>query len=383
MATGQLNMVKSTINTQQLTNTETIAALDLDQLVIQIKTMAQALGFSEARICGTDLSAYQADFDAWLAKGYAADLDYMHNHRELRRHPEQLLPGTRSIITVRMDYLPQAEPMQAVLNNPKQAYISRYALGRDYHKLVRKRLTQLGQQLNELLGGLGFRAFVDSAPVMERQLAEMAGQGWRGKNSLLIHPQAGSWFFLAELFVDLDLPKDTPLGSEHCGSCQKCMDLCPTKAIVAEGVVDAGRCISYLTIENKGAIPLELRPLLGNRIYGCDDCQIVCPWTKFSAYTREQDFQPRHKLDQIELLSLFQWTEAEFDQQTQGSAIRRTGYQGFRRNLAVALGNAPFDPDIVAKLTLALREAEADNNDLLAEHLAWGLAQQQQKAAAG
>ncbi len=357
------------------TDNQLLPVLDIEQIVKQIKQLAQSFGFQDARICRPDVSQHVADVEHWLAQGYAADMDYLHNNKELRYQPDQLIANCRSVISLRMDYLPQAAAMKPLLNSPEKAYISRYALGRDYHKLIRKRATQLGQAIHQQLAPHGFRAFVDSAPILERQLAEQAGLGWRGKHSLLINTKAGSWFFLAEILTDLELPADPPQASQHCGSCTACLEVCPTQAIVAEGVVDARRCISYLTIENKGAISEELRPLMGNRIYGCDDCQLFCPWTKFSQPSQESDFQPRQQLDDISLLELWAWTEDEFLQRTQGSPIRRTGYQGWRRNLAVALGNAPYQQAIIQALTQGLNTA----NELVSKHIHWAIKQQEKR----
>lgn len=362
-----------------MTNHQSLPLLDLEQIVKQIKQLAQEFGFQDARICRPDTGHHSASVEHWLAQGYGADMAYLHQNKHLRYDPTLLVAGCQSVISLRMDYSPEAAAMADILNQPDKAYISRYALGRDYHKLIRKRATALGQAIHTRLNPHGFRAFVDSAPILERQLAEQAGMGWRGKNSLLINSQAGSWFFLAEILTDLLLPADQPTTSEHCGSCTRCLDLCPTQAIVADGVVDARRCISYLTIENKGAIDVELRPLMGNRIYGCDDCQIVCPWTKFSQTSQEQDLQPRHQLDDVELLALWQWNEETFLSNTEGSPIRRTGYRGWRRNLAVALGNAPFDPSIVD----ALSRARAEACELVREHIDWALEQQQRTTNVG
>ena len=267
-----------------------------------------------------------------------------------------------------MDYLPGDTRMVEVLQNPRQAYVSRYALGRAYHKLIRRRLQQLADQIQQHIGSFGYRAFVDSAPVLERAFAEKAGLGWIGKNTMLINKQAGSWFFLAELFTDLPLPVDAPTTA-HCGSCAACLDICPTQAFVGPNVLDARRCISYLTIELRDAIPLALRPLMGNRVFGCDDCQLICPWNKFTRVSKEDDFRPRHGLDDAQLTDLFLWSEEEFLRCTEGSAIRRIGYECWLRNLAVALGNAPTTPAILTAL-----QARADHpSPLVREHVAWAL----------
>lgn len=297
-------------------------------------------------------------------------MDYMASHGLKRARPIELVPGTQSIITVLVDYRPAASDANENLANPRRAYISRYALGRDYHKLIRNRLQTLAERIETATcTPCIYRAFVDSAPVMEVELAVQSGQGWRGKNTLLL-TRHGSWHFLGELFLSLALPPDQPPEPEHCGSCTACLDACPTAAIVAPYRLDARRCISYLTIEHSGAIPVELRSLMGNRIYGCDDCQLVCPWNRFSADTREADFQPRHNLDKATLLELFAWTEDEFLDRFQGSAIRRIGFERWQRNLAVALGNAPADSAIVGVLLGARNHPSL----LVREHVEWALA---------
>ena len=338
----------------------------------KIHTWARELGFqdigiSEAQIPETDIQHLRA----WLAKGYHGDMAYMAERLTLRAQPEQLHPGVIRIISVRMDYLPADTDMVKRLNQPEKAYVSRYALGRDYHKLIRKRLTLLGQKIEREVGEHGYRAFVDSAPVMERPLAQQAGLGWMGKHSLIINRQAGSFFFLGELFTNLPLPVDQPLGQSHCGRCTACMDKCPTGAIVAPYQVDARRCISYLTIENRGAIPVPLRPLMGNRIFGCDDCQLACPWNRFARPTTESDFQPRHNLHISNLVELFNWTEAQFLERTAGSPIRRAGFDNWLRNLAVALGNAPTSDGVIS----ALQGHLDDCSVLVREHIHWALAQ--------
>ena len=348
------------------------STLDIDALVIDIKQWAKTLGFQQLGICGIDLGAHREHLQNWLDKDFHGDMHYMEKHGEKRSRPEQLLPGTLRVISARMDYLPNAQEMQQVLNNKNKAYISRYALGRDYHKLMRKRLAKLAQRISEVAGQHNYRAFVDSAPVLERALAEKAGLGWIGKNTLLINSQAGSWFFLGEIYTDLPLPIDPRQETAHCGSCTTCMDKCPTGAIVAPNQVDARRCISYLTIELRGSIPLELRPLMGNRIYGCDDCQLVCPWNKFSSETKEQDFQPRNKLDSADLIDLFSWSEEDFLNRTEGSAIRRIGYECWLRNIAVALGNAPYN----IKIITALNTRKKHQSALVHEHTHWALKEQ-------
>ncbi len=294
----------------------------------------------------------------------------------MRARPHELLPGTLRVISVRMNYLPAKAAFASTLKNPQLGYVSRYALGRDYHKVLRNRLKKLGEMIQQHCGDYNFRPFVDSAPIMERQLAAKAGLGWTGKHSLILNREAGSWFFLGELLIDLPLPVDTP-QEEQCGRCVACMTICPTGAIVEAGVVDARRCISYLTIELEGAIPETFRPLIGNRIYGCDDCQLICPWNRYSQLTDEEDFSPRAVLHAPELVTLFGWDEARFLRVTEGSAIRRIGHLRWLRNIAVALGNAPWSAEIVA----ALQQRQGEH-PLLDEHIDWALAQQRQKREA-
>lgn len=344
----------------------------LQQLAVDIRAWGEQLGFQQIGITDIDLGEHAAHLRQWLANQFHGEMHYMAAHGEKRSRPEQLLPGTVRVICARMDYLPDAGDMHDTLANPNRAYISRYALGRDYHKLMRKRLAQLADKITATVDNHRYRAFVDSAPVLERALAEKAGLGWIGKNAMLINPRAGSWFFLGEIYTNLPLPMDPPTVDMHCGSCTQCLQDCPTGAIVAPHQVDARRCISYLTIELRGSIPEPLRPLIGNRIYGCDDCQLVCPWTKFSEATAEQDFQPRHNLDNAALIELFEWSEAQFLQRTEGSAIRRIGYECWLRNIAVALGNAPYSPEIKE----ALCRRANDNSALVREHVEWALKQQ-------
>ncbi len=343
----------------------------LAQIAIDIKTWARELGFQAAGITDIDLGAHKHHLKMWLSRNFHGEMEYMTHHGDMRSHPEQLVPNTLRIISVRMDYLPGNVDHVRILNQPEKAYISRYSLGRDYHKLIRKRLTQLGKRIEEAIGPFGYRAFVDSAPVLEKALAEKAGLGWIGKNTLLLNSKAGSWFFLGELFTDLPLPVDPPQAKDHCGKCFACATACPTDAIVAPHQLDARRCISYLTIELKGAIPLEFRKAIGNRVFGCDDCQIVCPWNKFAKPTGETDFLPRHKLDSTDLADLFMWSEEEFLDRTAGSPIRRTGYDGWLRNLAVGLGNAPSTIAVVE----ALKARANSESALVREHVQWALAQ--------
>jgi epoxyqueuosine reductase len=347
--------------------------LDVAALSQSIKEWGRELGFQQVGIAGLDLAEHEEHLQRWLDAGYHGEMDYMAAHGSKRSHPDQLVPGTLRVISLRMDYLPGDTEMSKRLSQPETAYVSRYALGRDYHKLIRKRLQQLAERIQQAIGPFGYRAFVDSAPVLEKAIAQQAGLGWIGKNTLVLNRKAGSWFFLGELFVDLPLPVDAPHSSEHCGKCTACLDICPTGAFIGPYVLDARRCISYLTIELKGAIPLELRPLIGNRVFGCDDCQIICPWNRFARPTRQGDFQPRHQLDNSELAQLFRWTEDQFLSRTEGSPLRRTGYQNWLRNLAVGLGNAPSSIPVLE----ALETRRDDPSELVREHVAWALAQHQ------
>ncbi|HBN13907.1 MAG TPA: tRNA epoxyqueuosine(34) reductase QueG [Pseudohongiella sp.] len=339
-------------------------------LLSQIRQWAAELGFQQLAVSDIDLTAYRPHLEAWLARNFHGEMDYMERHKDLRLAPDQLHPNTIRVLSVRMDYSFDKEQTLTPMRDGRMAYISRYARGRDYHKLLRKRLQQLAEKISGEVGEFGYRAFVDSAPVLERALAEKGGLGWIGKNTMLLNRQAGSFFFHGELFTDLPLPVDEPV-SAHCGSCTACLDLCPTRAFVGPYQLDARRCISYLTIELKGAIPEELRPLMGNRVFGCDDCQIVCPWNKFSRLSEESDFSPRHGLDSSELSELFLWSEAEFLERTVGSAIRRTGYEGWLRNLAVGLGNAPTSPEIIDALQSRAQHPSA----LVRDHVEWALRQ--------
>lgn len=351
--------------------------LDLATLAASIKEWARELGFQQAGICEPQLDEQEAHLQRWLDAGYHGEMDYMAAHGSKRSRPAELVPGTLRVISLRMDYLPGDTRMSQRLAQPEQAYVSRYALGRDYHKLIRKRLQQLAERIQQAIGPFGFRAFVDSAPVLERAIARQAGLGWVGKHSLILNRRAGSWFFLGELFVDVPLPVDTPLDSEHCGRCTACLDICPTQAFVAPYVLDARRCISYLTIELKGPIPEALRPLIGNRVFGCDDCQIVCPWNRFARPSEQSDFQPRHGLDNSSLAELFLWSEEEFLQRTEGSPLRRAGYQRWLRNLAVGLGNAPSTIPVLQ----ALHARQDDPSELIREHVAWALRQHAERDA--
>ena len=346
-------------------------SVDHAALSREIKKWARQLGFQQVGITDTDLSRSEARFDAWLADGFHGEMDYMARHGRKRSRPEQLVPGTLRVISVGMDYLFPGDDAGAVLADRRRGFVSRYALGADYHKLMRNRLQRLARLIERTIGGFGYRAFVDSAPVLEKPLAQKAGLGWQGKHSNLVSRDGGCWFFLGELYTDLPLPVDAP-GSDHCGSCSDCIEVCPTAAIVAPYRVDARRCISYLTIELQGAIPLELRPLLGNRIYGCDDCLLACPWNRFARPAAEQAFLPRNGLEGSALTELFAWSEAQFRKRLEGSPIRRIGYQRWLRNIAVALGNAPPDHSFVQ----ALKARLDDPCELVAEHVAWALARQ-------
>ena len=344
------------------------------QLRDNITRWSKSLGFDQTGFTTTSLGQHEARFLNWLEADYHGEMDYMHRHASLRLDPAELHPGTISIVSVRMNYLPEvhAEPW-SVINDSSKAYISRYALGRDYHKLLRRKLQKLADMIQQANGPFGYRAFVDSAPVLEKAMAEKAGLGWIGKHSNLLARDAGSWFFLGELYTDLPLATESETEvTEHCGNCTACIDICPTKAIVEPYVVDARRCISYLTIELRTSIPVELRPLIGNRIYGCDDCQLVCPWNKFLQHTCESDFHPKDNLDCPDLVTLFAWTEQEFLKRTEGSAIRRIGHDCWQRNIAVAMGNAQRNDQIIDALQQRLEHA----SEMVQEHILWALEQQ-------
>jgi len=335
---------------------------DLDRI-------ARELGFAALGVADIELDADEARLLAWLEAGMHGEMDYMRRHGTRRSRPRELVPGTLRVICVRMDYWPaDATAAGTVLADPALAYVSRYALGRDYHKVMRRALETLAQRIAAQVGPFGYRVFVDSAPVLEKPLARNAGLGWIGKHTNLIARDAGSWFFLGELYTDLPLPVDAP-ASAHCGSCAACLPACPTAAIVAPGRLDARRCISYLTIELKGSIPVELRPALGNRIYGCDDCQLVCPWNSFAQAAAHPDFKVRHGLDAPRLAALFAWTREQFETRTAGSAIHRIGHERWLRNIAVALGNAPASDEVLR----ALESRAADDSALVREHVHWAL----------
>lgn len=347
-------------------------------LAEDIKCWGSELGFQHVGISDIELSNAEEILFDWLDQGYHGDMDWMAKHGTKRSRPAELVPGTLRIISVRLDYLPESmETCIDLLEQPAKAYISRYALGRDYHKLLRKRLQELADKILKATNNLGFRVFVDSAPVLEKAIAEKAGLGWIGKHTNLLQKHIGSWFFLGELYINLPLPVDSP-AENHCGTCTSCLDVCPTNAFIAPYKLDARKCISYLTIENKGAIPEELRSQMGNRIYGCDDCQLFCPWNRFAAQTAEQDFNPRHNLNNVDLVKLFNWSEQAFLNNLEGSAIRRIGYDAWLRNIAVALGNAlankPIEPEHT-KIRSALLARLQTASELVREHIEWALQQ--------
>ena len=352
---------------------------DWPTLAADIRQWGKALGFQEIGVAATDLAVEERRLLDWLAAGRHGAMDYMARHGATRARPAELVPGTIRVITARMNYRPPAARAgDDVLADPAKAYVARYALGGDYHKVLRRRLQRLAERMRAAIGDFGYRVFTDSAPVLEVALAARSGLGWQGKHTLLLTRDAGSWFFLGEIYTDLPLPV-TPPQSAHCGSCSACIDVCPTGAIVAPYELDARRCISYLTIELAGSIPEELRPLIGNRVYGCDDCQLCCPWNRFAQDAAEPAFAVRSGLDDADLVALFAWTEAEFAARLAGSAIRRIGFERWSRNLAVGLGNAPRSAAVVAAL-----EARADDpSPLVREHVAWALARHRSGAYRG
>lgn len=353
----------------------TTQQIDYPELAQKIKEWGKSLGFQQVSITDTELAETGDRLNQWLQQGYQGDMQWMSEHGEKRYHPEQLLPGTQRVITVRMDYLPDQSNMIAVLKDEDKAYISRYALGRDYHKLIRNRLKTLAKEIEKAVpDSIIQRPFVDSAPVMEKPLAEKAGLGWVGKHTLVINSEAGSWFFLGEIYTSLLLPIDKSTEKNQCGECNACLKVCPTDAFPEPYVLDASRCISYLTIEHKGSIPEEFREPIGNRVFGCDDCQAICPWNKEAQPTKEKDFSPRHNLDNRELSELFLWTEAEFLKYTEGSPIRRVGYERWLRNLAIGLGNAPSTENIIQALESRMEYPSV----LVQEHVQWALEQHAQ-----
>lgn len=339
----------------------------LSVLAQQVRAWGRELGFDAVAVTGVDLADAEAGLQQWLDSGFHGEMDYMARHGMMRARPAELVSGTLRVISVRMNYWPPAADAAGNLADRGKAYVSRYALGRDYHKSMRSRLQKLADRIAAEVPH-SYRVFVDSAPVLEVELARRAGTGWRGKHSLLIDRAAGSYFFLGEIFTDFPLPLDAPVG-DHCGTCNACIGACPTGAIVAPYRVDARRCISYLTIELKGAIPEPLRPLIGNRVYGCDDCQLACPWNRFARLTAEPDFAPRHELDASDLADLFAWSESDFTARMAGSPIYRIGYERWLRNLAVGLGNAPGTPAVIA----ALRSRSEHPSALVREHVHWAL----------
>ena len=351
---------------------------DFAALTADIQTWGRELGFAEIGVADTELSVEEARLLAWLGAGRHGEMDYMARHGTRRARPAELVPGTLRVISARLDYLPsRVRDSEAVLADGRKAYISRYALGRDYHKVLRERLQRLAERIRNAVGDFSYRVFTDSAPVLEVALAAKAGLGWRGKHTLLLTREAGSYFFLGEIYTDLPL-STTDAVTAHCGSCRACLDACPTGAIVAPYELDARRCISYLTIELRGSIPEDLRPLIGNRVYGCDDCQLVCPWNKYAQSSEDADFAVRNGLDDSALVTLFAWSAAEFDARLRGSAIRRIGYERWLRNIAVGLGNAGYDQACVA----ALSARRDDSSPLVREHVAWALAEQERKRRA-
>jgi len=337
-----------------------------------IKQIGRDLGFQQVGVAEARLDPHHRHYRRWIEQNFHGEMGYMARNVDKRLNPPQLVPETLSVICVRLDYLvAEQRELAELLDHPSLAYISRYALGRDYHKLMRKRLQKFADRIGEIYGEMGYRVFTDSAPVLEKALAASAGIGWQGKHSNILHREHGSWFFLGEIYTDMKLEADVPLEN-HCGRCTSCIDACPTGAIVEPYVVDARRCISYLTIEHRSEIPLEFRAAIGNRIYGCDDCQLVCPWNRFAQYSKEPDFRPRHGLDSISLLACYRWTESEFLSRMEGSAIRRIGYQCWLRNIVIALGNAARDPHIVS----TLKQDYAGHNAFIQHHIDWAIQQQ-------
>ena len=346
--------------------------VDLEEVKRELASRAAALGFAAIGVASIEIPEDERHLLRWLAGGFHGEMDYMERHGVMRSRPQQLAPGTVRVVSARMDYWPgDARDADEVLRDGTRGYVSRYALGRDYHKILRRALANLARELQDRIGPVGYRVCVDSAPVLEKALARQAGLGWIGKHTNLIARDAGSYFFLGEILTDLALPVDEP-ASAHCGTCEACIPACPTGAIVAPYRLDARRCISYLTIEHHTAIPVELRPLIGNRIFGCDDCQLVCPWNKFARAAAHPDFKVRHNLDATELTQLFRWTETEWEERMRGSAIHRLGYERFSRNVAVALGNAPASSEVIR----ALEERSGDASPLVREHVAWALTRQ-------
>ncbi|RQW61138.1 tRNA epoxyqueuosine(34) reductase QueG [Vibrio viridaestus] len=344
--------------------------MDYQELANKIKIWAKELGFEKVGIADVDLSEHEQALQDWLDAGYHGDMDWMERHGMMRARPDELLPGTIRVISARMHYLPENAQFASTLNNPELGYISRYALGRDYHKVVRTQLKKLGEKIQAEAETLQFRPFVDSAPILERPLAQNAGLGWTGKHSIILDEDVGSWFFLGELLVNIPLPVDSP-SKNQCGKCQACKTSCPTNAIISDGVIDSRKCISYLTIEYSGVIPEEFRKPMGNRIYGCDDCQLVCPWNRVSPLTNQSDFSRRSVFDNPSLIDLFSWDEKTFLKNLEGSPIRRIGHEQWLRNIAIAMGNAPFSPTLIMAL-----EARKGFSPLLDVHVDWAMEQQ-------
>ena len=348
------------------------AATEHSRIAAELPALAREFGFEQSGVAGIDLARAEERLERWLELGRHGTMGWMARHGRKRTRPARLLPGTLRVLCFRMHYWSRdAAPALAVLADPDRAYISRYALGRDYHRLMRRRLKKLAERIASMAGPIGYRVFVDSAPVMEKPLAAQAGLGWMGKHTNLIDRQEGSWFFLGEIYTDLPLPVDHPV-TDHCGSCRACLDICPTEAIVAPYQLDARRCISYLTIEHRGSIPLELRPLIGNRVFGCDDCQLVCPWNRHARPSDEAAFAPRGGLDNARLTRLFGWGEEQWRERTRGSALRRAGYTGWLRNLAIALGNAARSGEVIE----SLRNRLSHSSELVREHVRWALERQ-------
>lgn len=355
------------------------ATLFADSIALRLRAWGAELGFADVGVAHRDLGQDEAHLTEWLRQGYHGSMEYMARGAELRASPERLRPGTVTVISARMDCLPDAAPAEGLLKDGARAYIARYALGRDYHRVLRSRLKKLAQRMQREVGPFGYRVLTDSAPALEKALARNAGLGWIGKNTLVLNKKAGSFFLLGEIYCDLPIETaPAPASRQHCGSCTACLDVCPTRAIVAPYRLDARRCISYLTIENRGPIPPEFRKAIGNRIFGCDDCQWVCPWNRYAKLSSEKDFAPRHGLDRARLVDLFGWSEAEYLARTEGMALRRTGYTGWLRNLAVALGNAPPSAEVRA----ALQARAEDPSEMVREHVRWALHACEEKRSA-
>lgn len=347
--------------------------MDLQALSKDIRNWADDLGFDEVGIADVDLSAVSAEYREWLNQNFHGEMRYMERNVEKRLAPHRLLPGTVRVISARMNYAPPTAPVSQA--DPSLACISSYALGRDYHKVLRRKLAKLARKIVAVAGG-NHRAFVDSAPVLEKPLGEKAGLGWMGKNTLLLHPDVGSYFFLGEIFTDLPLPVTTGKVEPQCGSCKACINICPTGALVEPGKLDARKCISYLTIELKGSIPTEFRQLIGNRVFGCDDCQLICPWNRFAPPSQEKDFAIRHDLDKKPISELLEWNEQTFLKRTAGMALRRVNYSQWTRNLAIAAGNAPFSRNLLSLLQSKRQEMTDRNDSMCVEHIDWALERQ-------